>query len=197
MNPMISSWIWIKGFSFRNCRVSAFHFSPAVYHSGSLVTTADQGWCSRLSTQSLEICALTGAPHPACTPFLEPPLPPAGSPHLATINSKEQPWEQTSVRQGKFTATLTLSHLPSRRGLLGFLQVLWEHKSPTALCCSNNQNNQNKWTCPINRRFMWEHCWTPGLSWGLRGILYTTRKKERGLSKKPETEVLETKAVRW
>lgn len=35
--------------------------------------------------------------------------------HFATLNSKEQPWEQAaSVRGGKLTATLIVTHLPSR-----------------------------------------------------------------------------------
>lgn len=110
-------------------------------------------------------------------------LPPAGSPHVTTINLKAQPWEQeASVRWGKLTATLTVTHLPSRQGLLSLLQVLWGHKMPTALSSSKNKDNQNKWTCPINR---WVHVTALLNLWPFLGAgehLINYKEKEQGLS---------------
>lgn len=80
----------------------------------------------------------------------------------------------------------TVTCLPSRWGLPSFLQVLWGHKMPMALSSSNNKDNWDKWTCPINRQV---HVRAPLNSWpflgaGKRFIQY--ERKELGLSSKLE-----------
>ena len=96
-----------QGKGFRHCkwvRISPFNFSPVLYHSGNLMMTTDGGWFSRFSPWSLGISTLIVDPtllapkpcvYPDCVLFLQSPLPPTSFPHFATINSKEESWEQT------------------------------------------------------------------------------------------------------
>lgn len=84
----------------------------------------------------------------------------------------------TNPQRGKARAHChpEVSRLSSRRGLLSFLQVPRGHRLPTAFSSSNNQNT---WTCPINRRFTEDTAELLAFPGGWRALHILRGKKNR------------------